>query len=214
MTAHVYWENVWRKATARVKWSRPDPWVAASLGPLRDRGVTDTLDIGCGIGRHTVLLANEGFCSHGLDKSRAAVAAVRQAASEANVRVSVTVGDMAALPYPSASFDFVLAYNVIYHCDEDGLRQALAEVRRVLRPRGIYQATMLSKRNREYGRGVEISPNTFCQPLADDDKVHPHLYTDAEDLIRLHNGFKLVSHVDAEQSAQGSFHWHCQFEVA
>lgn len=214
MAAHVYWDGVWRTVGERSQWWDPDPWVEASIQPLQARGVTATLDIGCGVGRHALLFAGKGFSSYGIDRSVTAVAAASRAAREQRVRLAVSVGDMAALPYRSASFDFVLAFNVCYHTDEDGLRQVMAEVRRVLRPGGIYQATMLSKRNQAYGRGVEVSANTFRQPGASDDKVHPHLFTDARDLVRLHDGFDLRSAVDAEQSTPGSFHWLCQFEAA
>lgn len=212
MGADIYWDDLWHSRGEPAAWSQPDAWVVAGLQSLHDHGVTTTLDVGCGVGRHTALLARQGFDSHGIDKGMAALARTREAAQD--LRVSVTVGDITALPYRSASFDFVLAFNVNYHADEDGLRQAVAEVRRVLRPGGLYQATMLSKRNREYGRGIEISANTFRQPDATDDKVHPHLYTDAEDLLRLHEGFDLLSAVDAEQSTAGSFHWQCRFELA
>jgi tellurite methyltransferase len=211
--ADLYWDELWRDRAEPAGWTRPASWVVDVLPSLHDRQVRTTLDIGCGVGRHTTLLARAGFASHGIDKGVAGVARTREAAEAQEVKVAVTAGDITSLPYRRASFDYVLAFNVVYHADEDGLRQAVAEVRRVLRPGGLYQTTMLSKRNREYGRGIELSPNTFCQPDAVDDKVHPHLYTDASDLLRLHEGFELLSAVDAEQSTAGSFHWHCQFQL-
>jgi hypothetical protein len=72
---------------------------------------------------------------------------------------------------------------------------------------------MLSKRNTEYGRGVEVSPNTFRQPEGAGDKIYEHLYCDFRDLARLHAGFEPISVVDAEQREPGSFHWHGLFEV-
>ena len=71
---------------------------------------------------------------------------------------------------------------------------------------------MLSKRNIEYGKGVVVAPDTFVQPDAKDDKVHPHLYCDAVALLRLHPGLELLACKDASQAAAGSFHWHCEFE--
>lgn len=211
--ADVYWGGVWRTESGRAEWSAPDPWVVAGVRYFRSRRVRAVLDLGCGVGRHTAFLADEGFSAHGLDKSPFAVAAARANASGRRARSTFVVGDLLALPYRSESFDAVLAFNVVYHVDEDGLRQALAEVQRVLRPRGIYLTTMLSKRNREYGRGIEISPNTFRQPEAIDDKVHPHTYSNAEDLTRLHRDFELVSAAEVEQSRPGSYHWHCCFEL-
>lgn len=214
MTAYFYWDQMWRTDEGRADWSTPHPWVVASVEPLRDRGVRNVLDLGCGIGRHSLYLAAEGFAVRAVDRSDAAVAHVRTEAAGHGLAVAVDVADVTDLPCPTASVDLVLAFNVVYHADEVALGRALAEVRRVLRPGGLYQSTMLSKRNAQYGRGVEVSPNTFVQPEAEDDKVHPHLYVDAADLVRLHRGFELLNGFDAEQSAPGSYHWHCLFEAA
>ncbi|MFF9025190.1 class I SAM-dependent methyltransferase [Streptomyces eurythermus] len=213
MTAHVYWDAVWRTDEGRDDWSRPHPWVADTVGPLRARGGRDMLDLGCGIGRHALHFAAEGFTAHGIDRSPAAIEHARRENTRRGLTARFDTGDFTELPYADDSFDLVLAFNVVYHADEDGLGRALAEIRRVLRPGGIYQSTMLSKRNTEYGKGIEVSRNTFRQPDASDDKVHPHLYTDAADLVRLHEGFQLLSATDAEH-APGSWHWHCLFETA
>ncbi len=212
MTAHLYWDRMWRTDEGRADWSKPHPWVAEVAGRLRGQGVRDVVDLGCGVGRHALHLAAEGFAVRAIDRSDAAVAFARDEAAKRELPVKVDIADVTYLPYPTADVDYVLAFNVVYHADEDGLGRALSEVRRVLRPGGYYQTTMLSKRNAQYGRGIEVTANTFVQPDAEDDKVHPHLYVDAGDLVRLHRGFQLLSAFDAEQSAPGSYHWHCLFQ--
>lgn len=213
-TAYRHWDAVWRTDEARSTWSDADPWVAETVESLDRSAVRTVLDLGCGVGRHAVLLAKTGFDCRALDLSESGVAGARELARRAGVRVDFAVGGMHDLPYETASFDYVLAFNVVYHGDEPAVARTLAEVRRVIRPGGRYQSTMLSKRNAEHGRGVEVSPNTFVQPDAGDDKVHPHLYCDAHDLLRLHSGMDLVSAVDRVQQAPGSFHWHCVFEAS
>lgn len=212
MAAYTYWEHVWRSGAGQA-WVRPDSWVVDELALVRSQGIRSTLDLGCGLGRHAVLLAQQGYRSHASDRAGAAVAATREAARRHGVDVSIVQADMAALPYGQESFDFILAFNVCYHTDRRGLRRTISEVRRVLRPGGLYAVTMLSKRNVEYGRGIETSPDTFCQPDALDDKVHPHLYADRADLVEFHDGFKLVRAKEMEQSTAGSFHWQCLFQV-
>ncbi|HET9140041.1 class I SAM-dependent methyltransferase [Actinophytocola sp.] len=213
MTAHLYWDRMWGTDEGRGDWSKPHPWVTQTVEPLRRQGVRDVLDVGCGVGRHALFLAEQGFRVRGTDRSETAAAFVRAEAARRGLAITMDIADFTALPYPADSVDFVLAFNVVYHADEQGLGRALAEIGRVLRPGGCYQSTMLSKRNAQYGRGIEISPNTFVQPEAADDKVHPHLYADAGDLVRLHRGFQLLSAFDGEQTASGSFHWHCLFQL-
>ncbi|MGH3416655.1 MAG: class I SAM-dependent methyltransferase [Actinocrinis sp.] len=212
-TAHRFWDDTWRTEHGRCAWSAADPWVVSGLPAMRDRGVGRTLDLGCGPGRHAVLFARNGLESHGLDASAYGVEHAARAAREAGVEVALKQGSLAALPYPDGFFDYVLAFNVIYHGTEIDAARALSEVRRVLRPGGLYQSTMLSKRNVGHGRGERIAPNTFVQPGGPGDKAHPHLFADEHDLLRLHGGFRLLSAEDRDQTGEGEHHWYCLFEA-
>jgi SAM-dependent methyltransferase len=56
-------------------------------------------------------------------------------AAEAAAHAPALVGDAAALPFPDATFDRVLAPHMLYHCPD--IAAAVAELRRVLRPGGV-----------------------------------------------------------------------------
>lgn len=210
-TAHRYWDQVWRSSDGCAPWSEPDPWVVATMPRLRALGARRVLDLGCGLGRHALYLASVGFNCVAVDASHAAIASVAADARGAGLELELREAGFTELPDPDGSFDYVLAFNVIYHGDEATVSSALTDIRRVLRPGGLYQCTMLSKRNSQYGRGIEIAPNTFVQPGADDDKTHPHLYCDIHDLLRLHTSMELLAVETRDQGAPGSEHWHCLF---
>ena len=53
--------------------------------------------------------------------------------------------DARSIPFPDASFDAVLANHMLYHVSER--RQALAEIRRVLRPGGVLYASTMGIRH-------------------------------------------------------------------
>ena len=118
---------------------------------------------------------------------------------------------MTDLPFANASFDHVLAWNVIYHGDESIVRRTLAEVARVTRPGGTFMATMLSARRVpvELARapGREISRNTWVFDGLGD-KVHPHYFCTAPDLLALLPGFELVTLYDRPHEKPGTWHWH------
>jgi SAM-dependent methyltransferase len=212
-TAHRSWDDTWRTDHRRAAWAAADPWVAASLPLLRDLSAKRTLDLGCGPGRHAVFFARAGFESFGLDARASDIEHAARSARDAGVTLYLKQGSLRALPYPDASFDYVLAFNVIYHGTETDAARALAEIRRVLRPGGLYQATMLSKRSVDYGRGEQVAPNTYVQPSGHGDKVDPHLFTDEHDLLRLHSGFRLLAAEDRDQTGGGEQHWYCLFEA-
>lgn len=216
MGAYLYWDDVWGTTGGDDEWVNPDQWVLRTADAARERNAATTatmLDLGCGAGRHALAFAQTGAKAFGLDRSPQALAVARSRATEEGLDIDLREGDVTELPYSDCEFDYVLAYNVVYHGDEATLARTLAEVRRIVRPGGWYQATMLSKRNVEYGRGTEVSPNTFVQPGADDDKIYEHLYCGFRDIARLHTGFELISAFDAEHGSPGSFHWHVLFEV-
>lgn len=95
------------------------------------------LDLGCGSGHAITLMARQALCTYGVDQSAIMVrqAGDRNRAAIRAGRVSIRTGTFAALPYPDATFDKILASNVVYFWQDE--QAVLAEVRRVLRPGGI-----------------------------------------------------------------------------
>lgn len=212
-TAIRSWDDTWRTEHGRAAWAAADPWVAATLPLLRERGAKRVLDLGCGPGRHAVYFARAGLESFGLDTRASGIEHAARSAQDAAVTLQLKQGSLRDLPYPDASFDYVLAFNVIYHGTEADVVRTLGEIRRVLRPGGLYQATMLSKRSVDYGRGEQVAPNTFVQPHGRGDKALPHLFADEHDLLRLHDGFRLLAAEDRDQTGGGEQHWYCLFEA-
>jgi SAM-dependent methyltransferase len=104
-----------------------------ALGLRRQSAV---LDIGTSTGTNLRLMRDMGFGDViGLDFSEEAV---RYCASKGLGQVRR--GDVCAIPFDNASFDLVLATDIIEHVDDDAL--ALREISRVLRPGGVALLTV------------------------------------------------------------------------
>jgi SAM-dependent methyltransferase len=104
------------------------------------------LDMGCGGGRHAFALYKAGARVVALDRDAAELgdvagmfaalaAEVPPAASASAVR-----GDAYRLPFADASFDKIIAAEVLEHLPEDG--RAMAELARVLKPGGLIAVTV------------------------------------------------------------------------
>ena len=169
------------------------------------------LDLGCGVGRHALHLARLGFETFAVDLADAGLTELDRAATAAGLKIATSTAPMTALPFPDGHFDYVLSFNVIYHGDPGIVTKTIAEIRRVLRPHGVYQGTMLSKRNAGFGAGAEVAPNTFVADQGDD-KDHPHFYCNAAELVALFDGFELISLDDKVHARPGSWHWHMTAE--
>jgi SAM-dependent methyltransferase len=203
--AHEHWDAAWRRPEGRDDWLEPEPAVLPTISTFQNGAAPRVLDLGCGVGRHARAFAAAGFETHALD---GASAGIEFAASGPNPQpVRYAVASFLALPYPSAVFDYVLAWNVVYHGDRAVAHRAISEVARVLRPDGIYQSTMLSKRHRSFGRGAEIRPDTWVDVTDSGDKAHPHLFTDERDVHELHDPwFELAGVHEREQRDPDSWH--------
>ncbi len=106
------------------------------------------LDMGCGAGRHAFALYRRGAHVVALDRDEAELKdvagmfAAMRGAGEVPMGATATAlrGDAYALPFAAASFDRVIAAEVLEHLPEDG--RAMAELFRVVRPGGLVAVTV------------------------------------------------------------------------
>jgi SAM-dependent methyltransferase len=92
------------------------------------------VDVGCGAGALTRLLAREGARVIGVDPS---AEAIDRARAGAGPRERYAVGRAQALPIPDHHADAVTFLNSLHHVPTGALAQALADARRVLRAGGV-----------------------------------------------------------------------------
>jgi SAM-dependent methyltransferase len=124
------------------------------------------VDVACGTGYGSAMLAGPGRRVIGIDASAEAIReADRNYASSA---VSFMVGDATRLTLPSASVDAIVSFETIEHLDDPG--QFVAEMARVLRSKGT---VLLSTPDRDvYSRGRSDGRS--------DNPFHPSEMTRAE----------------------------------
>ncbi|WP_206098550.1 class I SAM-dependent methyltransferase [Paenibacillus montanisoli] len=126
----VYRHRNWDQAAREVETMAG--WLELSLGAA-------VLDIGCGMGRHALALAQLGYEVTGIDLSEALLRMAREHNAEERIK-SLVQGDMRELPFADDSFDATvnLFTSFGYFEDEADNRRVLREIRRVLRPQGVF----------------------------------------------------------------------------
>ena len=99
------------------------------------------LDVGCGRGEILRHCARLGADAYGVDNAPVAVELSRRAVAgeqQAPGKTGVAQSDAKRLPFPDAHFDRVLMFDVVEHLYPWELAQSLAEIRRVLKPGGVF----------------------------------------------------------------------------
>lgn len=128
-------------------WNESIPWVRLLRdmvpGRLRhfDRIVgswtnLNVLDLGCAGGFMAETLAERGALVTGIDPASLAIEAARGHAATQNLSIRFDVGAGEKLPYQSDAFDIVVCVDVLEHVED--LSKVFSEVRRVLRPDGLF----------------------------------------------------------------------------
>ena len=94
------------------------------------------LDLGCGEGHNTRLLAERGARMTGIDISPAFVRYAREVEEAHPSGIRYEVASAVELPFEGTSFDFVTAFMSLMDIPET--ERVLAEIFRVLRPSGFF----------------------------------------------------------------------------
>jgi len=97
-------------------------------------GVHRVLDVGCGSGWLSEMLAGRGFTVTALDIGADSLKRASRRMEERKRRVFFVLGDVYRLPFADSGFDAVVASEVLEHLERPS--DALTELVRVLRPGG------------------------------------------------------------------------------
>ncbi|MFA4989413.1 MAG: class I SAM-dependent methyltransferase [Candidatus Omnitrophota bacterium] len=162
----------------------PDSHVLNKLSLFKKSGLNKVLDLGCGQGRHTLLLAREDFKAFALDISPAAVKTTKDTLGKEGLSAEVRLGDMRKTGYSDNFFDAVLAWRALYLGKINEVKKSFSEVKRILRPGGIIYASIRSTNNTLFHlgkhKGKEIEPNTFCLDCDGLSGIIYHFFTQDE----------------------------------
>tara|TARA_Y100000588_G_C13771286_1_gene718324 strand:+ start:82 stop:696 length:615 start_codon:yes stop_codon:yes gene_type:complete len=142
------------------------------------------LDCGAGGTMPPLSLFNEhGFETVGIEFSKNQVDLANAFGASRDQKLDVRLGDMTHLPFEDASFDFVYSYNSVFHMKKKQIREAVNEMKRVLKPGGFLFVNFLSVEDFRCGEGPHLGDNQYEQ-MDDEPVIHSYFDLDeAEDYI-------------------------------
>lgn len=128
-----YFDRVAAERYAQQSWQHE----YFDFGGFRDKNV---LEIGIGQGTDLLQFGLRGARCHGVDITDNHIELTRRNFALRGIEVDIRKVDATAIPFPDGYFDVVYSFGVIHHIPE--AQQVLAEVRRVLKPGGVFYVAM------------------------------------------------------------------------
>ncbi len=115
--------------------SKPaDPRIETFLETVDANG-KQALDLGCGGGRHTELLARRGFTVSAIDVNPEMLATTKKRVEHAGLTADVREGSIVHIPYADETFDIVVTTGVLHQATSaEEYDQAITELSRVMKP--------------------------------------------------------------------------------
>ena len=112
------------------------------------RGKRVVLDLGCGVGRDTFYLEDQGLAVIGVDASLNGLRVALRIKSEQGAVAKLTMADARHLPFKDGSFEGVYCFGLLHEFTGEGkeedVKRVMGEIKRLLHDEGVLVLTILS----------------------------------------------------------------------
>jgi ubiquinone/menaquinone biosynthesis C-methylase UbiE len=159
---------------------------------LNDKRISGiALDLGCGGGRHAIVLARNNFDVYGIDFAEAAINIAEIEASSAGVswHTHFQVGDVLSLPYEDGMFDVINDDGCLHHINPNDWQIYVQNVHRVIKKGGILRIKVFSK-NCNYFKKYTVNNSSWVKLK---DSNYCYFFNDEELHLLFRKGFKLIN---------------------
>ena len=145
---------------------------------MKKENVNKVLDLGCGSGRHIILLAKEGFNIYGMDISKEGINLTKKNLKELGLKANLKFSSCyKKFQFIDNFFDAVISTQVIHHNYIEKIRYCISEIERVLKKDGIIFITVAAKKNMIGAtKSKLVKPRTYISIDGDEAGLPHYLY--------------------------------------
>ncbi len=196
------WDNIYKEGKLKYEYydiTKPHENMYNVMRLFEKENVKNILDLGCGAGRNLLLLAKGNFNVYGIDISKQGIAAAKKALKQNNVDACLKVGNVFdILPYKDNSFDAIVCVQVLQHAFEKEIKNAISEIKRILKPNGLLFITLCGKYSNKKMRycivktAKKVAARTYIPVIGKETGV-PHFIYNKKILMEHYSGFKAIT---------------------
>lgn len=153
------WNKMYSEGRSLLIW--PDEVVVATLN-RRISQLNFGIDIGCGAGRHTILMAQMGINSVGIDSSDNSINFAIKRAQELKLEnIQFRIGLAQDVKVEKEVADIVIAWGLFHYLEAKDQRILLNKILEFLRPGGTLLATFRSTEDSRLSKGKLVEQNRY-----------------------------------------------------
>ena len=190
MSISTTWD--WEKNISE-EWLKPSMESYYYANIWKDDNKTRLLDLGCGLGRHSMLFYDYGFKVTACDITPYCLKYLRDWQIKRGISFPVVECDMLDLPFANNSFDAIYAYHVLSHTNLEGFKKLFKKIYDILDNDGEIFFDVLSKKCDLFTTSgyPKLDSNTILSKSENELDV-PHICFDYEELVDILSDFILL----------------------
>ncbi len=135
--AREFWDRSFKAVAPDVRDAPSGRDLSDIVGRLRAASAVDVLDVGCGLGRWSVVLARAGFRVLAVDVSSEAVRLVRERAQREGLAIGTAACAAQELRKLDVRVDAVVCNSVLDHMRPSDAERSAESIAQVLKPGGL-----------------------------------------------------------------------------
>jgi SAM-dependent methyltransferase len=152
-----FWETSFRDKQEMWGWEPADSAVE-TLELFKKIGLNKILIPGIGYGRNAKIFTDSGFEVTGIEISETAIDLAKKQFDDS---LKIYHGSVGSMPFDEELYDGIFSYSLIHLLGKNERLKLIADCYNQLKPNGFMVFVSISKLDFRYGRGKEISKDTF-----------------------------------------------------
>ncbi len=139
----------------KVPWNDPNP--PEELISLIERKIlkpkSKILDLGCGLGHHSIYLAKREFKVTGVDISKKAIEYAKKIANNEKQKINFKTLDILNLSKLNQKFDFIFEWGILHFINFQDREKYIKSISKMLNKNGKYLSLSFSEESPEWNGG-------------------------------------------------------------